>query len=226
MTAFSPPADSWIIRYPNSQAIKKEDVPKATQLEDPCRRYIDGSSEIAVKSNRSLGTDDHFKSAVCSKNLLKVCEKLMINKEFTNFAKDDSADDDFGELSLMNEKSRMEFYRKRHGNRRNSQSLPASPKLERKKMPEAVVGHNPYFTVSKAEQPTQSNISFLTNLFGITAKTSDTKTSAIQIIDTDKFETASVDGISAIDMAAKAPRKLQTKPHEYREMNMFSPTSS
>lgn len=33
--------------------------------------------------------------------------------------------DDFEELSLMNEKSRMEFYRQKHGNRRSSQSLPS-----------------------------------------------------------------------------------------------------
>lgn len=101
MTAFSPPADSWIIRYPKKDTeVKKEEmrkrVPEAQQLEDPCRKYIDGS-EIAIKSNKSLGTDDHFKSAVCSKNLLKVCEKLMSNKEFVSHS-NDSVDDDFGEV--------------------------------------------------------------------------------------------------------------------------------
>lgn len=103
MTAFSPPADSWIIRYPQRDEPKKEEmrkrVPEASQLEDPCRKYIDGS-EIPVKSTKSLGTDDHFKSAVCSKNLLKVCEKLMTNKEFVSHS-NDSVDDDFGEVRIV-----------------------------------------------------------------------------------------------------------------------------
>lgn len=58
MTAFSPPADSWIIRYPTKETKKEEPkkrIPEATQLEDPCRKYINGS-DIAVKSNKSLGT--------------------------------------------------------------------------------------------------------------------------------------------------------------------------
>lgn len=103
MTAFSPPADSWIIRYPKKDTVNKEDmrkkVPESEQLEDPCRKYIDGS-EIPIRSNKSLGTDDHFKSAVCSKNLLKVCEKLMTNKEFVSHS-NDSADDDFGEVGIV-----------------------------------------------------------------------------------------------------------------------------
>lgn len=126
MTAFSPPAESWIIQYPKKDTQKESlkkvfRVPEAEQLENPCRQYIE-SSEIPIRSNKSLGTDDHFKSAACSKNLLKVCEKLMLNKEFMTNA-NDSADDDFGELSLMNERSRMDFYRKKHGNRRGSQSV-------------------------------------------------------------------------------------------------------
>lgn len=58
MTAFSPPADSWIIRYPTKETKKEEPkkrIPVAAHLEDPCRKYIDGS-DIAVKSNKSLGT--------------------------------------------------------------------------------------------------------------------------------------------------------------------------
>lgn len=97
---------------------QRSKVPEAHQLENPCRQYIDGS-EIPVISNKSLGTDDHFKSAVCSKNLLKVCGKLMSDKKFAPSTIPDDADD-FEELSLMNEKSRMEFYRSKHGNRRSS----------------------------------------------------------------------------------------------------------
>lgn len=41
MTAFSPPADSWIIQYPkkDTQGMKKPNrVPEAEQLENPCRQ--------------------------------------------------------------------------------------------------------------------------------------------------------------------------------------------
>lgn len=228
MTAFSPPADSWVIRYPTTQtegqAKKKSTtrVPEVEQLEDPCRSYI-ASSDIAVKSNKSLGTDDHFKSAVCSKNLLKVCEKLMVNKEFVS-STNDSADDDFGELSLMNEKNRMDFYRKKHGNRRGSQSLPASPKLERKTFAEssAVANQNPYFTVTKAEKKTESNLGFLTSLFGITAaKPSEANANLAQKFERDKMNQEANDGESNMQQS----RKLNLRANEYREMNIFSPTS-
>lgn len=231
MTAFSPPAESWIIRYPKKETQPKKEtrnpthVPEAQQLEDPCRKYINGS-EISVKSNKSLGTDDHFKSAVCSKNLLKVCEKLMTNKEFVSHTHD-SAEDDFEELSLMNEKSRMDFYRKKHGNRRGSQSLPVSPKMERKNLPEmSVASQNPYFTITKPEQRKESNISFLTTLFGITTlKPAEANANLAQ-----KFEHSKTDMLSGIDdangeSAAQRTRKATPKPQEYREMNMFSPTS-
>lgn len=227
MTAFSPPAESWIIRYPKKEAQSKKEtkipiqVPEAQQLEDPCRKYIDGS-EISIKSDRSLGTDDHFKSAVCSKNLLKVCEKLMINKEFVSLSQPhDSADDDFEELSLMNETSRIDFYRKKHNNRRGSQSLPASPKMERKNLPElTAAAHNPYFTITKPEQRKESNISFLTTLFGITAaKPEEAKANLAQ-----KFEHNRTDLMTSVDETNLA-RKTTPKPYEYREMNIFSPTS-
>jgi hypothetical protein len=231
MTAFSPPADSWIIRYPkkDTQAAKGDmrnpaRVPEAEQLEDPCRKYINGS-EIPVKSNKSLGTDDHFKSAVCSKNLLKVCEKLMVNKEFVIHS-NDSVDDDFdSELSLMNEKSRMDFYRQKHGNRRGSKSLPVSPKMERKTFADsAVVSHNPYFTVTKNDNENKSNIGFLTSLFGITAaKPAEAKANLAQKYEHDKIDISSVD--AGGESAAQRARKLTPKPHEYREMNIFSPTS-
>lgn len=222
MTAFSPPAESWIIHYPkkDTQEMRKPiRVPEVDQLENPCRQYIT-SSEIPVKSNKSLGTDDHFKSAACSKNLLKVCEKLMINKEFmTNSS--DSADDDFGELSLMNEKSRMDFYRKRHGNRRGSQSAPVSPKLERKALSEsAVTSHNPYFTITKQEPKQESNIGFLMGLFGITAaRPAEAKANLTQKYVHD------VKAEMAIPDSTQQPRKLTPKPNEYREMNIFTPTS-
>jgi hypothetical protein len=144
----------------------------------------------------------------------------MINKEFMTNA-NDSADDDFGELSLMNEKSRMDFYRKKHGNRRGSRSAPVSPKLERKALPEsiAVAGHNPYFTITKQEPKRESNIGFLTNLFGITAaRPAEAKANLTQ-----KYEHDVKSEMS--DLAPPQPRKLTPKPHEYREMNIFSPTS-
>jgi len=235
MTAFTPPADSWIIRYPTgrkSQPSKEEKpipAPEANKLEDPCRKYLQGS-EIAVKSFVPLGTDDHFKSAVCSKNLLKVCETLMNSKGFT--PKEDHDADDFEELSLMNEKSRMDFYRKRHGNRRGSQSLPASPQAERKVFGAAEASGintniNPYFTVPKAPEKKES-ISFLTSLFGITAaKPSEAMTANLtQKFEHDRAEVmASADEFNNKEMMAERTVKSTTKSNQYREMNIFSPTS-
>lgn len=236
MTAFSPPADHWLIHYPRKEErppiVKKEEVkkpirvPEAEQLEDPCRKYIE-SSEIPVRSNKSLGTDDHFKSAVCSKNLLKVCEKLMTNKEFVSNSIDGS-DDDFEELSMMNEKSRMEYYRKRHGNRRDSRSLPASPKMERKS--EATHHVNPYFTVTNSEKKTESNISFLTSLFGFTAaKPSEAKAKLTQKYVQDNADSKKVvsseSGKSSAAAVAPQRKKLTPKPNELRELNIFGPTS-
>lgn len=258
MTAFSPPSapENWLNRYSSnhrgdikeettssknknstSKLVKKEkfSVPKANQLEDPCKKYID-SAEISVKSNKSLGTDDHFKSAVCSKNLLKVCEKLMTKKETKSSARFEDAkvinEDDFdAELSLMNEKSRMEFYRDKHGrNRRDSQSLPASPKMERKKSV-AVVSHNPYFTITKPEVRQESNISFLTNLFGITAVKNPSKSQIslaqkYDVADSYKNHDISESSISAVGSDQQPSiRQMTPKPHPYREMNIFSPTS-
>lgn len=222
MTAFSPPADSWIIRYPKKENSKR--VPEAEALEDPCRKYME-SSEIPVKSNKSLGTDDHFKSAVCSKNLLNVCEKLMTKKEFVAHS-NESADDDFEELSLMNEKSRMEFYRTKHGNRRGSQSLPASPKMERKNLADSTVApHNPYFTITKPEPKKESSISFLTGLFGITAAPPDlARANLAQKFEHDKGEKFA-NAAETFDVSEQRSRKTTPKPQEYREMNMFSPTS-
>jgi hypothetical protein len=249
MTAFSPPADNFLNRYPkkeesnSSKVVKKEKfvVPKANQLEDPCKRYIE-SSDIIVKSNKSLGTDDHFKSAVCSKNLLKVCEKLMTKKEATssnsiNTTSFDSNEDDFdAELSLMNEKSRMEFYRTKYGNRRDSQSAPTSPKMERKNA--APISHNPYFTITKQEERKESSISFLTNLFGITAikHPTEAQTSLAQKYEVDSASTKSKAseafvggaGFSTTDQQTSqqaSNRQMTPKPHPYREMNIFSPTS-
>lgn len=271
MTAFTPPPESWIIRYnqnqqqqqqnqqPQKQSSVKEEksrktslpfVPGANQLEAACKSYIE-SAEIPVKSNKALGTDDHFKSMVCSKNLLKVCEKLMTNKEFantnTNTDKMYEGDDDFdAELSLMNEKSRMEYYRSKYGNRRNSQSLPASPKMERKN-PSQTVAYNPYFTISKPIEPRQpsetSSISFLTNLFGITAKkpTSELQSNAAAVpssaltqktdnndnlVDKHQKTFSAGDSSSQQQYQEKMKKpKMIPQPHEYREMNFWSPTS-
>lgn len=149
----------------------------------------------------------------------------MTNKEFVTHT-NDTADDDFEELSLMNEKSRMDFYRKKHGNRRGSRSLPASPKMERKGLPElpesaaAVVSQNTYFTVTKPEQRAQGGISFLTNLFGITAA-KPAEANANLAMKYEHDQTAEfVDSIAVQQRARKTP-----KPQENREMNMFSPTS-
>lgn len=233
MTAFSPPADNWIISYPTKdKQVKKEEksksmrVPAENQLEDPCRKYLLGS-EIPVKSNKSLGTDDHFKSAVCSKNLLNVCEKLMVNKEFVNQPTNDTADDDFEELSLMNEQSRSDYFREKHQRtRRDSQSLPASPKMERKSQPESkVVSHNPYFTVTKSEPRTESSLSFLTSLFGITGASKEVaKANLTQKFEHDKKE-AEKQQIEEPPKDGNQRRKMTPNPHEYREMNIFSPTS-
>lgn len=129
----------------------------------------------------------------------------------------------------MNEKSRMDFYRAKHGKRRGSQSLPASPKLERKAIitESAVVKNNPYFTVNKPEQRTESNISFLTNLFGITAaKPAEAKANlaAAHRFEQDRGEVMANASDFSGDQAQRM-RKLTPKPQEYREMNMFSPTS-
>lgn len=239
MTAFTPPADSWIIQYPSqsrrdSQQSKENKknpkVPAAHQLEQSCKSYIE-TSEIPVKSSKSLGTDDHFKSMVCSKNLLKVCEKLMTNKEPSTVTSSERDDEFDAELSLMDEKGRMEFYRRKHGNRRDSQSLPTSPKFERKN--NSTMPYNPYFTISKQpEARPESSISFLTNLFGITAK----KPSDAQMSIAQKHEATvgAVDGKTdqkIIEAAfgdpskTDAQRKMTPAPHQYREMNFWSPTS-
>lgn len=138
-------------------------------------------------------------------------------------SKDLSTDaDDFEDLSLMNEKHRMEFYRKRHGNRRKSQSLPASPKLDRKSLPESIkTNYNPYSTITELPQQ-KSNISFLTSLFGITA----TNPSEAKANLSKKYE--NIEAQNAVTEAVTTDqrnRKITPKPHEYREMNIFSPTS-
>jgi len=236
MTAFSPPPESWIIRYPKSKELQqqpqptttmkdhKKGVPEARQLEDPCRQYIE-SSEIHVKSNKSLGTDDHFKSAVCSRNLLKVCEKLMIKKQFVAATVIDGSDDDFEELSLMNENSRAEYYRKKHGGRRPSQSLPVSPKLERKNPPTAAASSNvnPYFTVTKQPLESQSNLGFLTSLFGITA--AKPAEALANLAQKQEFDANFGGGAEASAAAPPRNRQMTPKPNEYRELNLFSPTS-
>lgn len=219
----TPPVDSWIIRYPKEEGRKKQ-VPAANQLDDPCQKYIDGS-DVFVKSTKSLGTDDHFKSAVCSKNLLKVCEKLMLNKELTNRSRTDSetAEDDFGELSLIHEKNRMDYYRKKHGHRRGSRSLPSSPKLERKVLQEqAIVSQSPStLNVAQSVQKADS-ISFLTTIFGITAA----KPAVANANLAEKYEHDKNAAASSIDSGVEAAqRKATSKPQQWREMNMFSPTS-
>lgn len=255
MTAFTPPPESWI-RHPQDR--KKDNhqqqqqqahtskegsifVPGANQLEKSCKSYIE-SAEISIKSHKSLGTDDHFKSMVCSKNLLKVCEKLMTNKKEPTSTSNSSinmfdGDDDFdAELSLMNEKSRMEYYRSKYGNRRDSQSLPASPKMERKNTSSATpVGYNPYFTIAKtSEARPESSISFLTNLFGITArKPADIPSSTVMTQKTDTNHNLVEQKTNleptfsgANDGTQEKPKpKLVPQPHEYREMNFWSPTS-
>ena len=153
-------------------------------------------------------------AAVCSSQLLKVAEKMMINNEFVKANIDDN-DDDF-EISKIanNEKTRMDFDRNTHGNRRGSRSLPASPKFDRKV--------NPYFTVTKSSEPNPSNISFLTNLFGITAKRDISNSNvslSSQNFDYDKPPEAKQN---------EAPSKLSIlspKPNELREMNFWTPTS-
>lgn len=254
MTAFTPPTDAWIIRYPSSQSRKelqqaKEEnkskkppkVPAAHQLEQSCKSYIE-TAEIPVKSSKSLGTDDHFKSMVCSKNLLKVCEKLMTNKDLSkesNIPSTTEHDDEFdAELSLMDEKGRMEFYRNKYGDRRNSQSLPASPKLDRKNNMNPVP-HNPYFTVSKPpETRPESSISFLTNLFGITAKKpseaqaslaqkheASSSTSVFDTTDHKSNDLTFSGGEPSTSKSEAEKRKMTPRPHQYREMNFWSPTS-
>ncbi|CAG9805588.1 unnamed protein product [Chironomus riparius] len=254
MTAFTPPPDSWLARYPktvNTQTSKKEDktsssssssvttktttekkdishtkkfkVPEANQLDDTCKRYIE-TSEIPIKSNKSLGTDDHFKSAVCSKNLLKACEKLMTKRDYLGSASELNDDDFDAELSLMNEQSRMEFYRHKYGNRRDSQSLPASPRMERKT--QGAVTHNPYFTVTKQEASRpDTSISFLANLFGLTAvKPKEAQANLAQ-----KYESTNASMFNGGDkqqqQGTKSSRQMTPNPHPYREMNIFSPTS-
>lgn len=249
MTTFSPPpsSESWVLQYPKQQQENKQEekkhvkIPRAYQLEESCKNYIE-SAEIAVKSNKALGTDDHFKSMVCSKNLLKVCEKLMTNKESTKVtsnaesSRDD--DDDFDtELSLMNEKSRMEYYRSKYGNRRNSQSLPTSPKMERKNTEVSTVGYNPYFTISKSSKGhPESSISFLTNLFGISARkpaeiqpssslTQNTDTNDNRNLKDSATKAVSIDTDSGLTSKQENYPKMIPQPHEYREMNFWSPTS-
>jgi hypothetical protein len=210
MTAFSPPAESWIIQYPSKREMKnpanKMRVPEEKQLDIGCRQYIE-SSEIPVKSTRSLGTDDHFKSMVCSKNLLKVCEKVIGTRPGT----------------FNNTTDQIEFYQghSRFNNRRQSQSLPPSPKLERKSIFDTTVAsHNPYFTITKSSDQKESNLSFLTSLFGPAVKREGSKQELDRI---DVIPDTSTEAISK----SRQPNSGSHRPtaNEYREMNMFSPTS-
>lgn len=208
MTAFSPPAESWVIRYPAQMR-----VPEEKQLDSGCRQYIN-SAEIPVKSTKSLGTDDHFKSMVCSKNLLKVCEKVIKTRPGGG---------------ANNTTDQIGFYQghKRFDSRRGSQSLPPSPQLERKSFFDAAIAsHNPYFTITKTPEQRESNLSFLTTLFGPAA--------AVRR-DESRQELDKIDAIpdaASIEQAAMMAKKQQTQAglhrptaNEYREMNMFSPTS-
>lgn len=103
--------------------------------------------------------------------------------------------------------------------------MPASPKLERKPLPEsAIASPSPYFTVTKPEQRTESSISFLTTLFGITAaKPAEAKANLAQKFEHDRSEVMA----NAADAYTEAQRtrKSTPKPQDYREMNLFSPTS-
>lgn len=211
MTAFSPPAESWIIQYPTKREMKnptnKMRVPEEKQLDIGCRQYIE-SSEIPVKSTRSLGTDDHFKSMVCSKNLLKVCEKVIGTRPGT---------------VNNNTTDQIEFYQghSRFNNRRQSQSLPPSPKLERKSIFDTTVAsHNPYFTITKSSEQKESNLSFLTSLFGPAVKREGSRAELDRI---DVIPDTSTEAISK----PRQPNSGSHRPtaNEYREMNMFSPTS-
>lgn len=148
----------------------------------------------------------------------------MINKEFVR-STNDSADDDFEELSIMNEKSRMEFYREKHG-RKGSMSLPVSPKLERKHT--TALDPN-YFTVTKPPERTESNLSFLTNLFGITAAKQPadiaSSTASNLVKNSELSNNASSRFASQTEPEGQPKRKMTPKANEYREMNIFSPTS-
>ncbi len=130
----------------------------------------------------------------------------------------------------------MEFYRNKYGNRRDSQSLPTSPKFDRKNKSD-VVSYNPYFTISKAPDPkAEGSISFLTNLFGITAKkpdalkqnssTLETSENLIKTSDQNKvIESTFNNGGSESTQVDSNKRRLTPQPHQYREMNFWSPTS-
>lgn len=149
-------------------------------------------------------------AAVCSSQLLKVAEKMMINNEFVKANIDDN-DDDF-EISkiAINDKTRMDYDR----NRRGSRSLPASPKFDRK--------INPYFTITKNSEQSPSNISFLTNLFGITAKR-DISNSNISL-SSQNFDYDKPPDVKQNEVPPQ-PSILTPKPNELREMNFWSPTS-
>lgn len=213
MTAFSPPADSWIIQYPNKREVKnpanKMRVPEEKQLDIHCRQYI-ASSEIPVKSNKSLGTDDHFKSMACTKNLLKVCEKVIGSRG-------GCVNNTTDQIGFMKDYTKF-------NNRRGSQSLPPSPVAERKNLFQgSVASYNPYFTITKPADQQGSGASFLTSLFGPVAKREGSKQ------DLDKPDVLSDPSFASFENSNNKFKQNSTsrKPtaNEYREMNMFSPTS-
>lgn len=207
MTAFSPPADSWIIQYPKREMknpTSKMRVPEEKQLDVHCRQYIE-SSEIPVKSNRSLGTDDHFRSMACSKNLLKVCEKVIGNRG------GGCVSNTTDQIGYMKDYSKF-------NNRRGSQSLPPSPIVERKNLFQgSVANYNPYFTVSKTTEQRETGVGFLTSLFTGPA-------TSVSKQDLDKLD---VLPDPMMEAKLKQNSGINRKPtaNEYREMNMFSPTS-
>jgi hypothetical protein len=210
MTAFSPPTDSWIIQYPNKREVKnpanKMRVPEEKQLDIHCRQYI-SSSDIPVKSNKSLGTDDHFKSMACSKNLLKVCEKVIGSRG-------GCVNNTTDQIGFMKDYSKF-------NNRRGSQSLPPSPLAERKSLFQGTVtNYNPYFTITKPAEQRESGSSFLTSLFGPVTKREESKQ------DLDKLDVLPDPSFENNNNKFKQNSTThRPTANEYREMNMFSPTS-
>lgn len=262
MTAFSPPSEEsrFLIQYPNRRNSKNgfgfdtisEDYhydeptrPQRVQTQpptvdlanhlDPCKKYIVNKETIIKGSKKGMGTDDGFKDAVCGNTLVKVAEKMMINKQFVK-ADIDDIDDEFFQISSIEEQREMDQYRHLRGGRRGSGSLPASPKFERKGF---FNNPNPYFTITKQEDNNRGDISFLTSLFGITARkdisSSQLSMSSLKMDEPStsgssiKIPTQNFTAISSESAKDTKPKSgffaAQPKPSELREMNFLSPTS-
>uniref|UniRef100_A0A336MW06 CSON007108 protein n=1 Tax=Culicoides sonorensis TaxID=179676 RepID=A0A336MW06_CULSO len=199
-----------------------------------CKKYISAGGDVEKghfpNSSKPKGTDDDFKTAACAGSLVKVAQKFVggtgnqFQKRFTVAKIQDNNDDHAvpipeEEDNLITDPKLMQ--------RRNSRSLPSSPKTMRKFQQQP----NPYFTITAQDNVPKTSW-FLTGLFGgirremTPASASSTQTSTAQIDEADEIVDTVV---SKHQMETKKEEKsssnVKAKPTMMREMNFWAPSS-